>query len=96
MRDETPYLYIDYQELNQETINKLCPLPCVDNLFNRLLGTAALSKFISIWAITHKSANQRYVNDNISLSVRSLRILSHALWVDKYPNDTLGPYELDF
>ena len=37
-------LYIDYRQLNKLTIRNNYPLPCIDDLFDQLLGAKVFSE----------------------------------------------------
>lgn len=43
-KDDTMRLCIDYRELNKVTVHNQCPLPCIDDLFNQLMGAKYFSK----------------------------------------------------
>lgn len=44
----------------------------------------------------NKSPNLRYAIDSFLLVLRLLQNLSHALWIDKFSSNTLGPHESNF
>jgi hypothetical protein len=35
---------VDYRSLNDVTVKNKCPLPCIEDLFNRVIGVRVFSK----------------------------------------------------
>ena len=38
-------MYVDYRQLNKVTVKDRCPMPRIDDVFDRLQGVAIFSKF---------------------------------------------------
>jgi hypothetical protein len=49
-KDGSQRMCVDYRSLNDVTVKNKCPLPCIEDLFNRIRGARVFSKVD--WVIT--------------------------------------------